>query len=96
MVLLVAIVLVAVPFLIGLWMLISGATSAPDTPDRGVTLLLSAFTMLATGLVLLGLTPWLFPKDLRIRAVVIATCCYLLVALVVGITLSVAGSAAAE
>src|SRR5699024_7326787 len=35
-VLLVAIVLVAIPFLIALWMLIAGATSAPDTDGRGV------------------------------------------------------------
>src|SRR5699024_11666379 len=62
-VLLVAIVLVAIPFLIALWMLCTAAASAPDTDGRGARLLLGAFTLLATGVVLLALIPWVFSKD---------------------------------
>lgn len=93
-VLVAAIVLVAIPFLMALWMMMAAATSDPESAGRGATLLLSGFTMLATGVVLLGLTPWVFSKDIRIRVVVIATIAYLLMSLLVGITLSVAGSAA--
>lgn len=95
-VLLVAIVLVAIPFLIALWMLFTAAASALDTEGRGATLLLSAFTMLATGVVLLALIPWVFSKDVRMRAILIATAGYLLMSLVVGLTLSIASGAPAD
>lgn len=95
-VLLVAIVLVAIPFLIALGMLFTAATSPLDTDGRGATLLLSAFTMLATGVVLLALIPWVFSKDVRMRTILIATAGYLLMSLIVGVTLSVASGAPAD
>ena len=95
-VLLVAIVLVAIPFLIALWMLCTAAASAPDTDGRGARLLLGAFTMLATGVVLLALIPWVFSKDVRMRAILIATASYVLMSLGVGLTLSIASGVPAN
>lgn len=78
--------LVAVPFLLGLWLVLVSALRSGD--PHGFVLLGGTFLVLVAGIVLACLLPWLFSPAARLRAFGLALLGYLVVAVVVGITLA--------
>lgn len=85
-VLAVATVVLAVPFLTGLWLVLGSALGSGD--PHGYALLGGTFLVLVAGIVLACLVPWLFAPPVRLRAFGLALLGYLVVGVVVGITLA--------
>ncbi len=84
-VLVVASTLMGLPFLLGLWLVLSSALG--DDP-HGYLVLVGTFLVLVPGILLVRLVPWLLPERLRLRGCGLALLGYVLVAVLVGAMLA--------
>ena len=78
--------LVAIPFLLGLFLVFGAGLGGSD--PHGYALLAGTFLALVAGIFLACLVPWLFPTALRLRVFGLALMVYLVLGVLVGITLA--------
>ena len=84
-VLAVASALVALPFLLGLWLMLSSALGGDP---HGYVVLGGTFLVLVSGILLVCLVPWLLPDRLRLRGFGLALLGYVVGAVLIGMTLA--------
>lgn len=78
--------IVALPLLVGLWLLLSSVFG--DGDPHGYVLLGGAFLAVVSGIVVVCLVPWIFPAMLRMRAFGLALLAYLVLVVVIGVVLT--------
>ena len=77
--------LMALPFLLGLWLVLSSTLGGDP---HGYVVLGGTFLVLVPGILLVCLVPWLLPDRLRLRGFGLAVLGYALVAVLVGTMLA--------
>ena len=78
--------IVALPLLVGLWLVLSSTFGSGD--PHGYALLGGAFLAVVAGIVLVCVVPWIFPAAPRLRAFGLTLLVYLVLVVVIGVVLA--------